>query len=186
MPRVGLTASQIVEAAADFVDRSGWEALKLSAIADRFRVKLPSLYKHVAGLEDLRRRLRLFALERFRIKLQEALTAKSGQAAFETFCRVYRDFARTRPGVYAGLVQAPDPSDRELTEQSDRLLAVVFKVLESFGLRDNALVHQTRILRSALHGFVTLECSGGFGLPQSIEETFKRMVAELLVCLKEP
>jgi len=38
MLRVGLTVSQIVEAAADFADSNGWEA-----IADLLRVKLPTL-----------------------------------------------------------------------------------------------------------------------------------------------
>jgi Tetracyclin repressor-like, C-terminal domain len=30
-------------------------------------------------------------------------------------------------------------------------------------------VHATRAVRSALHGFVTLEAEGGFGLSQDVE-----------------
>ena len=33
-----------------------------------------------------------------------------------------------------------------------------------------------RAVRSALHGFVTLEAAGGFGLPQDVEESYERLV----------
>ena len=36
--------------AAELVDEIGWEQLTLAAIAARFGVRQPSLYKHVAGL----------------------------------------------------------------------------------------------------------------------------------------
>jgi hypothetical protein len=34
-------------------------------------------------------------------------------------------------------------------------------------------------VRAALHGFVTLESSAGFGLPLSLDESFERLVAML-------
>jgi hypothetical protein len=34
-------------------------------------------------------------------------------------------------------------------------------------------------VRSALHGFVTLEAVGGFGIPLDLDESFERMVAAL-------
>ncbi|MGB8345073.1 MAG: TetR-like C-terminal domain-containing protein [Ktedonobacteraceae bacterium] len=37
-----------------------------------------------------------------------------------------------------------------------------------------------RILRSMLHGFVSLEMIGGFGLPLEIDETFRRLVKALI------
>ena len=35
------------------------------------------------------------------------------------------------------------------------------------------------MLRVALHGFTTLEAAGGFGLPQSVDATFTRLVDAL-------
>jgi hypothetical protein len=34
-------------------------------------------------------------------------------------------------------------------------------------------------VRAALHGFVTLEAGGGFGLPLSVDDTFARLVDAL-------
>ncbi len=37
-------------------------------------------------------------------------------------------------------------------------------------------IHMVRILRSALHGFVSLELGQGFGLPLDLDETFRRLL----------
>jgi AcrR family transcriptional regulator len=56
MPRVGLDSAAVVSAAAELIERRGFEALTLSALASELGVKPPSLYAHVGGLDDLRRR----------------------------------------------------------------------------------------------------------------------------------
>ncbi len=49
-------------------------------------------------------------------------------------------------------------------------------LLGGYGLHDEDAVHAIRAVRCALHGFVTLDAAGGFGMPESIEESFARMV----------
>ena len=39
-------------------------------------------------------------------------------------------------------------------------------------------------LRSALHGFVSLETSGGFGLPVNIDHSFDRLVDALITAFE--
>lgn len=52
------------------------------------------------------------------------------------------------------------------------------------------VIDATRALRSALHGFVTLETSGGSGLPVDIDRNFERLVrgleAAMSGCTAEP
>ena len=57
------------------------------------------------------------------------------------------------------------------------LTLVVFAVLSGYGLSGVDLVDATRILRSALHGFVSLETAGGFGMPQDVGRSFDLLVA---------
>ena len=40
-------------------------------------------------------------------------------------------------------------------------------------------VDATRTLRASLHGFVALEASDGFGLPQDVDRSFDRLVDAL-------
>jgi hypothetical protein len=59
------------------------------------------------------------------------------------------------------------------------VVGAVFAILRGYGLADDDLVDAARALRSALHGFVTLDNSGGFGLPREVDRSFERLVAVL-------
>ena len=48
------------------------------------------------------------------------------------------------------------------------------------GVTGDDAIHLTRAFRAALHGFVSLEQIGGFGMPMAVDESFRRFVALLL------
>ena len=52
MPRAGLTRDRVVDEAVTLVDDAD---LSLAVLADRLGVRVPSLYKHVEGLDDVTR-----------------------------------------------------------------------------------------------------------------------------------
>ena len=52
-------------------------------------------------------------------------------------------------------------------------------MLRGYGLEGEEAIHAVRVARSALHGFVALENDGGFGMPISLEETYRRLIAML-------
>ena len=54
-----LSRDSIVNAALTFLDREGWDALTINALATQLGTKGPSLYNHVNSLEDLRRTVRM-------------------------------------------------------------------------------------------------------------------------------
>ena len=54
-----LSRDSIVNAALTFLDREGWDALTINALATQLGTKGPSLYNHVDSLEDLRRTVRM-------------------------------------------------------------------------------------------------------------------------------
>jgi hypothetical protein len=58
-------------------------------------------------------------------------------------------------------------------------LEVVFAVLAGYGLAGDDAVHATRVMRAALHGFVTLEASGAFGMPQDIAVSYEYLIRAL-------
>src|SRR5919201_55869 len=129
MPRAGLTPQRVVEEAGAVADATGLDRLTLAAVADRFGVAIPSLYKHVRGLDGLRRAL------------------------------------------------APD--DTEHLAAAADALDVFFSVLAGYGIRGDDAIDAIRGLRAAMHGFVTLEAGGGFGLPQSVDTSYHRLVDAL-------
>jgi len=57
--------------------------------------------------------------------------------------------------------------------------------MASLGLQGEEAVHALRAFRSMVHGFVTLEVAGGFGLPEDCDKSFRRMVDTLIVGLQK-
>ena len=62
-PRGRLSREIIVNAALTFLDREGWDALTINALATQLGTKGPSLYNHVVSLEDLRRTVRIRVID---------------------------------------------------------------------------------------------------------------------------
>ena len=56
----------------------------------------------------------------------------------------------------------------------------MISALSAYALSAEDALHAVRMLRSIVHGFVSLENSGGFGLPLAVDETFRRLLASLL------
>jgi AcrR family transcriptional regulator len=173
---VRLNADRVVAEAGDLADQG---TLSLALLAQRLGVKVPSLYKHVGGLEDLHRRLALAGAADFTAAIGEATVGRSGRDALRACAAAWRAYAKKHPGRYGAIQRAPDKSDAELTAAGTRLTDLVFAVLRGYGLDDDGTVHATRAVRSALHGFVTLEAEGGFGLSQDVEVSYDRLVTLL-------
>ena len=83
-----------------------------------------------------------------------------------------------RPVLRAsGNLPAPDPA---IQAAEERVLSVVVAIIQSFGLHGEDILHAARGLRSLVHGFATLEISGGFGLPLDLDESFQRLLQMLI------
>ena len=177
--RPRLSPDRVVAEAAALADERGIQALSLAPLAERLGVRVPSLYKHVGGLDDLHRRLALAGLRDLAEKLGAATVGRSGRDALLACATAWRAYAKAHPGRYGAIQRAPDPDDTELLAAATRLTELVFAILRGYGLDEEQTVHATRAVRSALHGFVTLEAAGGFGLPQGVDDSYARRVALL-------
>lgn len=173
MPRVGLDAGSVVQAGAELADSEGLEAVTLARLAQKLGVRPPSLYAHVDGLEDLRRRIGALGAGELAAVLGAAAAGRAGWDALEAVAHAYRGYAHDHPGRYAALQPAaPGPEAQAVVE-------VVVAVLRGYGLAGDPAIHAVRTIRAALHGFVALEAGAGFGIPLSVDESFELMVAVL-------
>lgn len=184
MPRAGLNRGLVVAEAADVADEVGLDRLTLAAVAQRFGVAVPSLYKHVAGLDALHRELALLGVRELTAAISQATVGRSGTAALHATADAYRGFATSFPGRYVASVRAPAPGDDEHDAASDAALAVVVAALSGYEISGADVVDVIRSLRAALHGFVTLEGGGGFGQPVSVDHSFRRLVGALDVAYR--
>ncbi|MEJ2665769.1 MAG: TetR-like C-terminal domain-containing protein [Deinococcales bacterium] len=181
-PRPGVTRERVIDAAAEAIDAGGLESLSLARLAEALGVRTPSLYNHIGGLDDLRGALRLRGLEALESRLQRAAVGRAGRDALRALAEAYRAFAHEHPGLYpltlgAGGNEREGVRDAAAAEAAaSRIVEVVLRVLSGYRLEGDDALHATRVLRSSLHGFVSLENSGGFGLPLALDESFRRLV----------
>jgi AcrR family transcriptional regulator len=182
MPRVGLNRQTLVSAAVDAIDEgqpATLTELTLAGLASRVGVAVPSLYKHVASLADLRREVAIASVTELTGLITAATSGRAGADAVAAMAHAVRTFAREHPGRYAATQTAGDPSDPaddRLTQARAQTVTVIAAVLRGFDLPDSRMVDAIRILRSAVHGFVLLELEGGFGLPDDLERSFTLLI----------
>jgi AcrR family transcriptional regulator len=184
VPRAGLTPEVVGAEAARLADEVGYDRITLAAIADRFGVAVPSLYKHVDGLGGLQHSVSVLAVRELGAALDAAIGIATGDDALRLLADAYRNYARAHPGRYAATIRAPDPDDGELKAASDAVLEVVFRVLSGYGLAGNDAIDATRALRAALHGFISLEAAGGFGMPRDVDRSYDRLIEALAAALR--
>jgi AcrR family transcriptional regulator len=175
-PRAGLTTQAVVDAAVDLADEDGLDRLTLARVADELGVKPPSLYEHVDGLEGLRKALRQRGLETMAAAFRRATTGRSRDDAVRALADAFRQFARDHPALYEATVRSVERDSPEIQAAAEDVLEILFAVLGGYRIQGEEAVHATRYLRSVLHGFASLEATGGFGMPTDLEKSFQRIV----------
>mgnify|MGYP001822255464 CR=1 FL=1 len=176
--RKGLTASAVIDAAASIVEAEGTAALTLSRVARELGIKPPSLYNHVDGLDRLRRDVAMRAIEDLAGMLGAAAMGRSGREALHAIARAVRAYAMSHPGLYELSARAR-PEDAEYAAASMQPVEPVIAVLRGYDLDEDEAIHAARSLRAAIHGFVSLESIGGFGLEVDVDESFVWLVERL-------
>ena len=172
--RPGLTTSLVLEEAARLADAKGFDQFSLAELADRFHIKPPSLYNHIESFEALKRGLAMMALRELADSLGKAAIGRAKDDAVRSLATAYREFVKKHPGLYQATERAVVDSDPELNGAS--VIDVCLAVLRGYGLDHRSALHALRGLRSAVHGFATLETAGGFGIPLNIDESFAWLI----------
>ncbi|MHA7133338.1 TetR/AcrR family transcriptional regulator [Oerskovia turbata] len=191
MARAGLSRDAVTALALRVVDDGGargFADLTLAKVAAAAGVATPSLYKHVGSLADLRRAVTLVAIDDLTRATAAATIGRSGPDALSALARAVRDFAREHPGRYAAVQIAPDlgaADDDPLSLAGARTIAVIAAVLRGFDLPETRTVDAIRAVRSAVHGFVSLELTGGFGLPDDVDHSFDVLVRLLVAGIED-
>ncbi len=180
-----LDRAAILERAARLADRDGLHALTLTALAGELGIRPPSLYNHVASLEELRQALAVRALLELDATLSRAALGKAGTKAVVTLGEAYRTYAHAHPGLYAAISATSSLATSELQAARTALLDTVGVVLHPFDLvTKKEALHAMRAFYSLVHGFVSLEAAGGFALPVDPATSFRWMLTHFSVGLE--
>ena len=87
------------------------------------------------------------------------------------------------PGRYTAVQGgdwARDPQAADLDAASDAAVATIAATMSGLDLPADRTIDAIRAVRALVHGFVTLQAAGGFGLPDDVDVSFERAVDALV------
>ncbi|GAA1619102.1 TetR-like C-terminal domain-containing protein [Kribbella sancticallisti] len=161
MDRPQLTRTAVIARGAEVADTSGFDSVTLAAIARSFGVRTPSLYTHVRDLAALRDGITVLALDELAERIGDAIAGRSGYDALVGFGAAHRGYVEEHPGRWESL-QRHAGADAVAAPAARRIVRVTDAVLLGYGISGEDRTHATRIVGSALNGFLNLERIGSF------------------------
>jgi AcrR family transcriptional regulator len=161
-----LARDDVIRAAADLVDREGWQALSLARLARGLGRHATSMYAHVRGLDDLRKGISLLAAEELSDKVWSATIGKVGAEALAAIAVEYRSYAAAYPGRTASLA-AIDRKDPDFAARMTRLHQPLAATFRSFGLDEEQAASAHQIFGATINGLVNT--GGEDELDQTVE-----------------
>jgi AcrR family transcriptional regulator len=175
--RAGLSTGDVVRAAAEIADETGFATLTLGHVAERLGVRAPSLYKHVAGLADLRHRVATLAMTEFGEIARDAAAGLAGRDALAALAHALRDYVTAHPGRYAATVGAEFTGpDDPLLKAGTRVIELIGAVLRGYRIDEDTIVHAIRSVRVTLHGWATLQAVNGFQWSGDLDVSFEALI----------
>lgn len=175
-----LSREIIINAALTFLDREGWDALTINALATQLGTKGPSLYNHVHSLDDLRRTVRMRVIDDIITMLNRVAEGRVGDDAVLVMAGAYRSYAHHHPGRYSAFTRMPlGGDDPEFAAATRGAAAPVMAVLSSYGLNGEQAFYAALEFWSAMHGFVLLEMTGAMDDIIDTDTLFSDMVLRL-------
>ncbi len=173
MPRAGLGPGSVTEAGATMVDEIGFDRLGMGLLAERLGVRTPALYKHVSSQADLAHRIAVLAMTEFAEDVRNATEGRVGRDALVAGAQAMRAYVLAHPGRYAaGNAARPTGPEDPLVPAAGRVLVAWATMLRGYPLGPDEQAHALRMLRSVLHGFVSLEATGSFQIHTDVDDSF--------------
>jgi AcrR family transcriptional regulator len=173
---------QVLDAAETIVDEQGWDRLTMAGLAGALGIKVPSLYNHVEGLDELRGELQVRTMRGLADELSSAAMGRAGEEGIRALARAHRDFARRHPHRYEGLTR--EPIDREAFAEAAAVAnGAMLAVLRDFELDEAATLQVELAMFAGLHGAVTLEISGFYGDVVDPDALFETVVSAAIATL---
>jgi AcrR family transcriptional regulator len=170
--RIGISREDVIRQAAELADREGVAAVTLARLALVNNVRTPTISHHVISLAQLRADIAVLAVEELAEALQLAATGKTGVDAVRAMYRAYRSYVHNFPGRYTASVETPDPRDERRLAAAGRLARHLVDVFGQIGLGGEDAMRAARLLRSAVHGYATLELKSAWQMPLDNDATF--------------
>jgi len=174
----GLSLKLITETASQLIEEKGYENFSVRELAVALNVKAASLYNHINGVGDITREVGALAAGKLNVAITEAVGDQTRDAALRAAFFAYRRFAQENPELYRAIIGLPVLDSGGKLRDIRKLSVDALKIIVGeYGVSEKTGICFLREIRSALHGFVTLEAVGYFSSTDvNTDESFRFLV----------
>lgn len=184
--RRNLSQAKILQATRDLAKEIGMSQITFPKLAASLNIKYPSLYNHFKNMGEVKFVLTKELIDQLKERLLSGLVGKSGPDALRTYCQLYHDFAFENASVYELLINIPHSHSEVLIEKNMELNRILQKIMAYYPLDEVSILNKSRMLRSMLHGYISMRFLGYFQNNLSpADDSYHVMVEEFISLLEE-
>lgn len=183
MPTPSRTSTaEIVAAGRATLEAKGFEGLTMQRVASAVGVRAPSLYKRIAGRDELIRLIAVDVAEDLAQALDEAATTGDAPRDLVAIVAAFRAFAHRNPEAYALIFRRLPEGLRSEIDLASPGFETMFRVVEAVAGHEHRL-EAARTVVAWANGFVAMELAGAFRLGGDVDAAFafgaERIVAAI-------
>lgn len=179
-----LSKEIILNTAADLAEEVGFFNISLNQLAKKLEIKSPSLYTYFSGLDDLYVNLMVLSMNRLENTIRNAAVGKSRGEALLAIALAHRQFAKDNPELYKVDLYGHSMSRDDIEAANSSVVDIILKVMDSYSFSREKVTHYMQGLRSAIHGFVSLEQAGYFRSPIDVDVSFTTLIKGLIYLME--
>lgn len=167
-----ITKEKIIETVIQLGETKPLLQITLLDIAKQLGIKTPSLYNHIAGLDDLYTMLCLYACNQLSNTLRDSVIGISGKEALFKLANEYYTFANEQVILQAAIENPLLEKSRVIDQAKEHIVNVILLVMDRSALDHVEKIHLIRILRSYIYGFSILNNKGLMEYDVSSKDSF--------------
>lgn len=175
-----VTKEAVIQAASDIADVDGLNKVSLKVVAEKLNIRTPSLYNHIASLDDLLREVAHNGMRMMNDQMTQAAIGNSGDTAIKSISIAYLNYIMAHPGIYEIIQWAHWHGNDETVAIFDNYKALLMKLILSCNLKTQKTDEILSLLMSMLHGYSSLELGKALMNP---EEAIKGLTNSIDIVL---
>jgi AcrR family transcriptional regulator len=176
-----VTKVAVIQAASDIVDENGLNSVSLKSVAEKLNIRTPSLYNHIASLDDLLREVAHKGMRTMNEKMAQVAIGNSGDTAIQAVSVEYLNFMIEHPGIYETIQWATWHGTNDTAEIWGNYTSLLTKLILSCQLKTERTDEILNLLTGVLHGYTTLQLRFALTEPNKARECLSNAIDTVLM-----
>ena len=176
-----ISKSEVIATASKIADENGLHNVSLKIVAERLKIKTPSLYNHIENLDDLLREVAHQGMRTMNERMEKIAIGKSGKTAIKAVSIEYLNFRIEHPGVYETIQWATWNGSETTMQIFGNYLSLLKTLILSCGTEDEQVEDILNILTGVIHGYTTLQLRYAFDNPEEVQTNLAKALDVVLL-----